>query len=368
MRNEKSKKYNQIKLTLSVIENVLEFFLILIILLAGFSQRLDSVARHLFANDYLSLFFFTLLLGTIASALTFPLSFYREFTLEHRYGLSNQSLGSYFWEKTKGLFIALPLLLILLGIFFFLLKRFPDDWWLIMGTVIVMFSVILSRLAPTLIFPLFYKFEALDNVELKENIEKLCRASGMKLEGLYKFNMSKNTKKANAAFTGIGKSRRIILGDTLLEKLSQQEILAVLAHELGHFRLKHIWKGMALGIFLNYLGLFLVDYVYSETFHHFGASKHALSALPLMALLLTLFYVITGPVSNIYSRKHEREADDYSAKLMNSTAPLKTGLQKLTMQNLGDEAPHPVVEFLFYSHPSTRKRIDRLSALDEQGL
>lgn len=230
-----------------------------------------------------------------------------------------------------------------------------------MGSVIVLFSVILSRLTPTLIMPLFYKFVPLENEELKEQIGNLCQLSGMKLDGLFKFDMSKNTKKANAAFTGIGKSKRIILGDTLLDSLSDNEILAVLAHELGHFKLKHIWKGMALGVFLNYLGLYLVDLGYSQVFNYFGDTKHSLAALPLIALLLTLFSVITGPISNIYSRKNEREADDYSSEIMKTPEYLISGLNKLNEQNLGDEDPHPIVEFLFYSHPSTKSRIARMS-------
>ena len=364
MDKKVSKKYNRIKLTLSITESLLSLVFVLVLLFCGFSIKLDVWISGFIGNDYLALFAFLFLLGIVSSIITFPISFYKDYTLEHKYNLSNQTIGKYFWEKIKGLMIGLPILLILMSTFFFVLKNFSENWWFIFGTVIVIFSVILSRLAPTLIFPLFYKFSELDNSELKRKIEELCTQVGMKLEGLFQFDMSKNTKKANAAFTGIGKSKRIILGDTLLSNLSENEILAVLAHELGHFKLKHIWKGMTIGVFLNYLGLFLVDLVYSNSYQNFGIAKHSLAALPLIALLLTLFGIITSPLSSILSRKHEREADDFASDMMKSSEPLKTGLNKLSEQNLGDEDPHPVVEFLFYSHPSTKKRIERLGGLN----
>lgn len=366
MEQTTAKRYKRQKLILSISEGVISFIFILVILFSGFSEQLEDFVYHFTVNDYLALFGFIFILGIMSAIITFPIGFYKDYLLEHKYQLSNQNLRQYFWEKTKGLLISLPIILVLVSIFYFVLKNYPGNWWLIMGTVIVVFSVVLSRLAPTLIFPLFYKFSKLENAALKNKIENLCDAVGMKLDGLFQFDMSKNTKKANAAFIGIGKSKRIILGDTLLENLTDDEILAVLAHELGHFKLKHIWKGMAIGIALNYLGLYLVDLVYSNLYHHFGEIKYSLAGLPMIVLLLTLFGLITGPVSNILSRKHERQADDFAVKLVKTSATLKTGLDKLSKQNLGDENPHPAVEFLFYSHPSTKKRIDRLGGLNEE--
>ncbi|MBN2279645.1 MAG: M48 family metallopeptidase [Candidatus Marinimicrobia bacterium] len=362
MDKKKSKNYNRIKLTLSISDSIINLVFVLVLLFCGFSVKMDHWISGLIGNEYLALFFFLFLLGILSSIITFPVGFCKDYLLEHRYKLSNQTIGQYFLEKAKGMMVVLPILLVMMSIFYFVLKNRPESWWIIFGTVIVFFSVLLSRLAPTLIFPLFYKFSELDNSDLREKIENLCNQTGMNLEGVFRFDMSKNTQKANAAFTGIGKSKRIILGDTLLGTLEDDEILAVLAHELGHFKRKHIWKGMFVGVLLNYLGLFLVDEIYTEYFLNFGPEKHSLAALPLIALLLSIFGMITGPLTNILSRKHEREADAFAAKFMQSPGPLISGLNKLSRQNLGDDDPHPVVEFLFYSHPSTRKRIERLSA------
>ncbi|MFP4549087.1 MAG: M48 family metallopeptidase [Fidelibacterota bacterium] len=366
MERNKAKRYNNTKLILSIAEGGISLIFIIWLLFSGASATIAQYAASWVCNPYLQLFVFLLMIGFFNSVVTFPVSFYKDYLLEHKYELSNQSLRKYFWEKFKGLLVALPIVLILMAVFYFLLRRYPENWWVIMGTVIVLFSVILSRLAPTLIFPLFYKFTKLENDELKEKIESLCQSVGMELDGLYQFDMSKNTKKANAAFTGIGKTKRIILGDTLLNNLSDEQILAVLSHELGHFKLNHIWKGMTAGVLLNYLGLYLVDLIYSGAYSQFGSNKYSLAALPLMAILLSLFSIITGPLTNMLSRKHEREADDFAVDLMQEKRSLKTGLKKLSDQNLGDEKPHPVVEFLFYSHPSTGSRIQRLGGLDEE--
>ncbi|MCK4297058.1 MAG: M48 family metalloprotease, partial [Candidatus Marinimicrobia bacterium] len=188
----------------------------------------------------------------------------------------------------------------------------------------------------------------------------LCEKVGMKLEGVYQFNLSKSTKKGNAAFTGLGKSRRVILGDTLLNNLKAEEILSVLAHELGHFKLKHIWKSMGLGVITTYLGLFLVSVIYNLTYPSIGEHPWTIAALPLMALILTLYEFITSPMMNAYSRSNERAADDFAVNLMGEPESFISGLNKLSDQNLADRTPNPIVEFLFYSHPSMEKRISRL--------
>ena len=354
------KRYHRYQLILSITEFVLGLAFLLVIILTGFSTRLENWIRGFAANDYLVLIIFVIALGIMESVLLFPLSFTSGYILEHRFNLSNQSFGAWMWEKLKGLLIAGPLGLILLIIFYTVLRKFPVSWWFIMGTVMLLFSVVLARLAPILIFPLFYKFEKLKDEELAEKVSSLCEKVGMKLEGVYQFNLSKSTKKGNAAFTGLGKSRRVILGDTLLNNLKAEEILGVLAHELGHFKLKHIWKSMGLGVITTYLGLFLVSVIYNLTYPSIGEHPWTIAALPLMALILTLYEFITSPMMNAYSRSNERAADDFAVNLMGEPESFISGLNKLSDQNLADRTPNPIVEFLFYSHPSMEKRISRL--------
>jgi STE24 endopeptidase len=219
-------------------------------------------------------------------------------------------------------------------------------------------SVLLSQIFPVLIIPIFYKLTPIDNEMLKEKITSLGKRAGIKVENVYKFDMSKNTKKANAAFTGLGKTKRIILGDTLLDNYSIEEIETVIAHELGHYKRKHIAKNILIGTVSSFLTLFVIAFLYHNSLSWFGfESITQVSALPLLALWSMLIGVIQSPLGNILSRKFEYEADEYAVfETKNPFAFIKT-LEKLTEQNLGDKEPHPFVEWFFYSHPSIKNRI-----------
>ena len=229
-----------------------------------------------------------------------------------------------------------------------------------------LFSVVIGRIAPLVIFPLFYKFEKLDDPGLLQRMEKLAKDGKFKLEGVYRFNMSKTTKKANAAFTGLGKSKRIILGDTLIEKFTQDEIESVFAHEVGHFVHKHLMIGVITGTISSYLSLFVAYKIYEAILNPIGYTGQAdLAALPLLSLILTIISLVVSPLMNISSRRHERQADHYA--LEHSSVPIAflTALKKLGETNLADESPHPVIEFLFHSHPSISRR---LQFAKEQGV
>jgi len=360
-RADLSKKYQRYHLIFSIIEFVLGLGFLILILSTGLTLKLESCIRRFVQNDYLTLIIFVSVVGITEGILLFPLNFISGYIIEHRFNLSDQKLRSWLWEHLKGLLISTPLMLVIIIIFFALLRRFPDMWWLLMGSVMVLFSIILARLAPVLLFPLFYKFKALENQTLATKVADLCQKVGLNLEGVYQFNLSKTTHKANAAFTGIGKSKRVILGDTLLNNMDHDEIQAVLAHELGHYKLKHIWKGMLIGVIVTFLGLYLVALFYKSSLILFNFDHPAqIAALPLIALLLTIYQFITAPLLNAYSRANERAADDFAVNLIGNAAVFISGLNKLAEQNLSDRTPHPLVEFLFYSHPSIEKRIDRL--------
>jgi STE24 endopeptidase len=219
-------------------------------------------------------------------------------------------------------------------------------------------SVVLSQIFPVIIFPIFYKITPIEDDGLKESITNLAKNAKLKVENVYKFNMSKNTKKANAAFTGLGKTKRIILGDTLIDNYSTEEIETVIAHELGHYKKKHIVKNIFIGTTSSFLTLFVIAILYENSIIWFGFdSITQVSALPLLALWSMLIGIIQTPLGNILSRKFEYEADEYAIKeTKNPTAFIKT-LEKLTDQNLGDKEPHPFVEWFFYSHPSIKNRL-----------
>lgn len=358
---DQSKKYQRYQLVFSIIEFIIGLGFLIIILSTGLTIQLEEGIRYYIQNSYAVLIVFVTLLGIGETIILFPLTFTSGYIIEHRFELSDQSLGSWFGERTKRILISYPIMLVLIVIFYSLLRRFPNNWWIMMGSILILFSILLARIAPVLLFPLFYKFKPLEDESLAEDVSSLCQKVGLRLEGVYQFNLSKTTRKANAAFTGIGKSKRVILGDTLLTKLEPGEILAVLAHELGHYKLKHIWKGLAIGILMTYAGLFLVSTAYdsARTLFHFSHTAQ-IAALPVIGILLTIYQFITAPLTNAYSRSNERTADDFAVDMTGNPESFISGLNKLADQNLSDRTPHPVVEFLFYSHPSIEKRIARL--------
>ena len=357
-RAKLAKKYSKINQIISLSETVIFFAITVIFIAGGYSKEVKELAFSFTTNDYAAVLIFFGIFGIIQSVITFPLSFYSDYTLEHKYGLSNQTIPGYFKEKIKGMLIGLLLGIPLLLIFFFIIKNYSESWWLILGAVMFFFSVIIGRLAPTLIMPLFYKFKPLENEEIKQKILSLCEKTGVRIQGIFEFNMSKNTKKANAAFTGIGKSKRIILGDTLLKNFSPEEIETVFAHEMGHYKKRHIMKLMTVSVFMTFAGLYLTSLAYSNSLNTFGFnSVSEIAALPLLFIYLSLFGLITSPISNILSRKFEWEADTFAIETTRDREAFISSMEKLADQNLADKTPNKIIEFLFHSHPSIDKRI-----------
>ncbi|MCI0708349.1 MAG: M48 family metallopeptidase [Ignavibacteriae bacterium] len=356
--NPQAKEYSKKKIWLGITGTVFFFAFTLAVLAAGFSVSMEEFVRGFSSNDYIILLLFVAVFGLAEAIISFPLKYYSGFYLEHKYNLSNQTFLKWIWEGLKstlvGSLIGTPVLLA----FYYCIKNFQELWWLPVGGVLFFFSVVLARLSPTLIFPLFYKFKPIEDGGLKSKIIALCEKVGMRVEGVFVFNLSKNTKKANAAFAGIGKSKRIILGDTLVANFTDEEIETVFAHELGHYKLKHIRTMMVIGTISTFLGLYLTAALYQTSLAWFGfSSLDQIAALPLLTLWLGVYSLVTSPLSNAMSRKHERQADRYAVELTSNKQAFSNALLKLAKTNLADTSPHPLVEFLFYSHPSIEKRV-----------
>jgi STE24 endopeptidase len=248
----------------------------------------------------------------------------------------------------------LPLLFLLYSF----LRNFKDFWWIAVGILLFLFTVLLSEIAPLVIFPLFYKFEPIEEGELKKKLMEMCEKVGLKISGVFSFNISKNTKKANAGFTGLGKSKRIILGDNLINNFTIDELRAVFAHEVGHYHFSHIWKLIVVGAISTFISLFIASFLYKKSLPFFGFNGiDDIAAIPLLFLFLFLYGLMTMPLSNAISRKFERSADKYALETMQGKKDFVSSMLKLKDINLADWDPNPVVEFFFYSHPSIKKRI-----------
>lgn len=362
---DSAKKYNNIKLAIGIGEEIVSFILLLLFVWLGYSLQLENYLSGVFENQYILFIAFILVIGLVGSIISFPVSWYSGFYLEHKYNLSNQTFLKWIWEGLKGLLVSLVIGIPILLTFYYILNTFYSLWWLPFAVIMFFISVVLSQIFPILILPIFYKLTPIDNDELKQKINSLATNARIRVENVYKFNMSKNTKKANAAFTGLGKTKRIILGDTLLDNYTTEEIETVIAHELGHFKKKHIIKNIFIGTASSFLTLFIIASLYQTSLSWFEfESISQISALPLLALWSMLIGIIQTPLGNILSRKFEYEADEYAVKeTRNPGAFIKT-LEKLTDQNLGDKEPHPFVEWFFYSHPSIKNRLKAIEKLE----
>ncbi len=356
-----SKKYNNTKLALSIFKGILTFVLLLLLVSTNISENIESYFNGFSSNNYVVFLLFVLSIGILFSIIFFPLNYYTDFYLEHKYNLSNQTFLKWIREGTKAILVSsvigIPILLFL----FYSLNKYEALWWLPFAVLLFLVSVILARIVPTIILPLFYKVIPLENEELKERIKLLAEDAGIKVENVYSFDMSKNTKKANAAFTGLGKSKRIILGDTLLENFSIDEIETVIAHELGHYKKRHILKNIVIGTLSSFLTLFLIALLYDNTLGFFDFNdRTTIAAIPLLSLWAMIIGLIQAPLTNMLSRKYEYEADNYSVTTTKKPEVFSGALEKLNKQNLGDDNPHPFVEWYFYSHPSIKKRIKKI--------
>ena len=361
-----SKKYNNTKLALSIFDTIAGFILIYLFVALSWSIKLEDYIRSYISLDYLVFIIFIVVIGVAGSIIFFPMNFYSGYILEHKYKLSNQNLFQYFLEKAKGLLVSAVIGIPILLLFFWVLREYGTNWWLPFAVLMFFISVVLSQIFPVFILPLFYKIKPIENESLKSRISELADNAKLKVENVYSFDMSKNTKKANAAFTGLGKTKRIILGDTLLDSYSENEIETVIAHEVGHYKHNHITKNILIGTISSFVTLFLIAKYYEVSLNWFGfESVSQISALPLLTLWSILIGLVTTPLGNILSRKFEYEADRYAIDATRKPVSFINTLEKLTEQNLGDKEPHPFVEWFFYSHPSINNRISAIKKYSE---
>jgi len=365
-----SKKYNNTKLAIGIGKAIITFILLYLFVALGYSQSLQNYIQTFTQNTYLVFMIFVFVIGIFSSVLFMPINIYTGFYLEHKYNLSNQTFFKYFLENLKSMLVGLVIGVPILLLFFYVINQFGDLWWLAFASAMFLISVVLSQLFPILILPIFYKIIPLGDEELTTRISNLAKGAGIKVENVFSFDMSKNTKKANAAFTGLGKTKRIILGDTLLNDYTKDEIETVIAHELGHYKHNHIIKNLIFGTVSSFLTFFIISILYKNSLSWFYFENITqIAALPLLSLWAMIFGLIQSPIGNILSRKYEYEADRYAIESTLKPESFIKTLNKLTDQNLGDREPHPFVEWFFYSHPSIKNRINAIkNFVSEKGI
>jgi STE24 endopeptidase len=263
-------------------------------------------------------------------------------------------------DQIKGLAVSAPIGLLLLELLYLALRATGDLWWLWAAGGMLIFNVLLSNLAPILIMPLFNKYVPLgdEHRELADRLLALAKRANTKVRGVFKFDLSRRTKSANAALTGIGSTRRIILGDTLIDEFSTDEIETVLAHELGHQVNRDIPLFMAFSAVSTTVGLYLVSLGLNWAIGYFGfASVADVAAFPALGVVLGAFGLVSMPLDNVLSRWRENKADDYALQATGKSEAFASAITRLANQNLGEVDPEKWVVFLFYSHPPLGERI-----------
>jgi STE24 endopeptidase len=363
-KQKQAKQYARIHRRLWLVDTLASAFYLLAWLFFGWAKALAGWLRTFTTNEWLLVLLFAIIFGGIASILELPLGYYSGYVLPHRFGQSTQDFKGWVMDQLKNLLIAAPLGLIVLELVYLALRLTGGWWWLWTGAGMLVFTVILSNLAPILIMPLFNKFVPLgeEHAELADRLMKLAERAHTKVRGVFKFDMSKRTRAANAALTGLGNTRRIVLGDTLINEFSPEEIETVLAHELGHHVHKDIPILMAFGTVMTLGGLFLASLVLSWAARQFGFAGPAdIAGLPALGLVLGAFGLLTQPLDNAVSRWRERMADEYALQSTSNAQAFASAFVRLANQNLGEVDPEKWVVFMFYDHPPLGERIQMAS-------
>ncbi len=363
-RQKKAKEYAHARRRLSLVNIAISVVGVILIFLIGFDMWLRNILSPLnwqpIAGWYplqVTCYLLVFMLGyTIVTA---PLSYYSGFVLPHRFELSTMTLRGWLADRFKGLVLGLIFEVLVVELIYLLLAIQPQLWWLWVALILLFFSVIMANLAPVLLLPLFYKFSPLPEGNLKQRLVNLADRAHTRIQGVFTMHMSSKTTAANAALMGLGNTRRIVVGDTMVDHYTPDEIEVVLAHELGHHVHHDIWKLILSQSLFTLAGLYLFNvslHWIVETQHRYTSLSDP-ATLPLLLVLTGIFGFIVMPITNGYSRAIEYRADEYALQATKMIEPFKSAMTRLANQNLAEIEPSPIIEFLFYDHPSIGRRL-----------
>ena len=332
----------------------------LLLLASGASAAIREAAANYARQSFvLTVVIYVVAIGLLIELVQLPLAFYQGVLLERRYELSTQTTGRWWLDQLKGTVLGLLFAIVGALIVWLLLRVMPQWWWLAAAICFVLLIVVLAQLAPVVLLPVFYSFKPLERPALVDRLVALAGRAGARVMGVFEWRLSDRTRKANAALTGIGRTRRILLSDTLLAAHSDDEIEVVLAHELAHHVYHDIWKSIALDAVLMTLGFYVADRALTAAVGHFGiVAKDDVAALPALVLAGGAVSLALLPLANAVSRAHERRADRYALEMTNNAAAFSSAMKRLGAQNLAEERPSRLVEILFHSHPPIAARLE----------
>jgi STE24 endopeptidase len=363
--HQKAADYSSTRTRFGMLHTLFDAGVLLVLTYGGLLQFLDSTSAGWFSNPLLQGTALIALFVLATSALDLPFAYYRTFSIEARFGFNKMTPRMWITDLLKQGLVAAALGLPLVLAVLWLMRSMGTWWWLYVWVVWVAFSVVVMAVYPAFIAPLFNKFSPMEDGSLKQRIERLLARCGFRSSGLFVMDGSRRSTHGNAYFTGFGKTKRIVFFDTLISRLNEDEIEAVLAHELGHFKLHHVVRRMAWTFVVSLGFLALLGWVKDAPWFYqgLGVSYPASDAMALILFMLVVpvFTFLLHPLAAMYSRKHEFEADHYAAQY-SSARELISALVKLYKDNASTLTPDPVHSAFYDSHPPARIRITRLQS------
>jgi STE24 endopeptidase len=335
---------------------------LLILLRSGMSSRLRDAALRVTRQPFLMSILYVALFVIVTAIMQFPLSLYAGFIRPHQFNLSNESFSAWLLDELKALGVGVVLSCIAGSFALFAIRRFRR-WWLMVWLGTIPVTIALVIIAPVFIDPLFNKFEPLKDQVLKGRLLDMAGRAGIEGGRVYQVDKSKQTKTLNAYVTGIGPTKRIVMWDTLLNKMTRDEVVTVMGHEMGHYVLRHVWKGTAASIALAFGILFVAQRLFERGVARWGprwkvTGHDDVAALPWLLVIVSVISFLLSPVINGYSRHIEHEADVFGLELTHLNEPMATAFIKLAETSKTNPRPHPFIEFWRYSHPSIANRVD----------
>ncbi len=360
---EKSNSYTIESTRFGILSSVFNNILIILFFFAGILNVYNTWIVSLRSSFIISGIVFFMLLLYADTFLTIPFNIYQTFKIEKKYGFNTMTAKLWFTDFIKSVLISTILLSFITFAGLRLIGKSPLHWWLWVWLFFLIFSIFMMYISPYVIEPLFNKFSPVDDENLKKGIDELTKKVGVKISKVLKMDASKRTKHTNAYFTGIGRVKRVVLFDTLLNSMNTGEILAVLGHELGHWRKKHVLKQLMLMETISLAVLYISFRLMQGNLllDLFGITVDSIFAkIVILFLLGTIVSFPFTPVFNLFSRRHEREADTFACELTGNPAGMISALVKLSKDNLSNLHPHPVYSTFYYSHPPVTERINHI--------
>jgi STE24 endopeptidase len=364
-KQEKAKVYEWTGRKIGLLSMLLSAIFNLIFYFSGFSYQLTN--WHVFSSVIFVFIVYMFVYSSLQEIIGLPLSYISGFVVEKKYGFSTQTRGEWFKEHVKSFLVSLVISMILFGTLIYIFQKFGNLWWLVASCFMVFFSVVISMVFPVWIMPLFHKYELIEDEELKNSLRDILEKGGLKIKGFFREDTSRKTTKENAMLAGLGKTKRVILTDNIINNMKPDEIRTVLAHEVGHYKRAHMPKMIFTGLFFNLFAFYLLHITFTSLFPDFlTGTRPNIALLPMFLLFLGLIdLVFLKVLQNWLVRFFENQADYEALKLSGDPEAFKKAMAGLANRNLSNAYPNFWIKLIYYSHPPVGERLEEAENFNE---